>query len=91
MNTQPRKELFAAEYMSGIQQDLQLSNRQVKNLAHDIRIATGSHTAVEKNMCSKLHENNYRVDDVFEAQELLYRRENKDTKVEENFEKLTCV
>ena len=36
-------------------------------------------------------ENNHRLDDFFEIQKLVYRRENKETQVEENFDQPTII
>ena len=72
-----------------MQQDLQLSNKQVKILAHGIRTATGSRKAVETGMTEKLFAKNHHLDDFFEVRKLVYRREihgeDKEKRIEENF------
>ena len=85
VNTQPRKELFTAGDLCGIQQDLQLSDTRVRTLAQDIRIA------IAPGLRAKLVENSHRFDEYFEAYKIIYRRENKETKVSENFEQSTVM
>ena len=89
--TIPRKVLFSKEDMTGIQQDLQLSNKQVKVLAQDLRICTDSRKSVEINLLEKLHEANHQLDGFFEVRQLVYRREDKEKKIEENFHQTTIV
>ena len=89
--TIPRKVLFNKEDMIGIQQDLQLSNKQVKVLAQDLRICTDSRKSVESNLREKLHEANHQLDEFFEVRQLVYRREDKEKKIEENFHQTTIV
>ena len=60
-----RKVFFSEEDMIGVQQDLQLSNKQVKSLSQDLRISTGSRKSVESNIPEKLHEANHQLDDFF--------------------------
>ena len=74
-----------------MQQDLQLSNKQVKILAQDITISAGLRKAIENNMRDKLYEMNRQLDECFETRKLVSRREDKDTKTEENFEQTTIV
>ena len=87
--TIPRKVLFSKEDMIGIQQDLQLSNKQVKVLFQDLRICTNSRKSVESNLREKLHEANHQLDEFFEVCQLVYRREDKEKKIEENFHQTT--
>ena len=49
-----RKETFSSEHLFGIQHDLNLSNKQTIILAQDLRLATGSRVAVEKDFQEKL-------------------------------------
>ena len=55
--------LFTTKDLCGIQQDLQLSNKQVKTLAKNIRIAYGSRRAVESGMREKLQQNYHLLDE----------------------------
>ena len=77
--------------MSAIQQDLQLSNTQTKTLAINIRLVTGSRSAIETNFRSILTENNHRLDSYFDLKTLLYRGKDKVTKKEFNFEQTTVI
>ena len=85
--TIPRKVLFSKEDMIGIQQDLQLSNKQVKVLAQDLRICTDSRKSVESNLCEKLHEANHQLDEFFEVRQLVYRQEDKRRRLKKIFTK----
>lgn len=86
-----RKEIFASKHLFGIQQDLNLSNKQTIALAQDLRLVTGSRTAVEKGFQEKIVIHSHVLDELFEEVKLSYVRVDKDTKVRENFEQATVV
>ena len=56
---------FTSEPLSGFQADLDLSNRQTRLLAQDLRVATGSRKAVEHGFKESLTKNSYTVDEYF--------------------------
>ena len=86
-----RKEIFTSEHLFGMQQDLNLSNKQTIVLAQDLRLATGSKTAVEKGFQENIVIHSHVLDDLFEELKISYLRLDKDTKVRENFEQATVV
>ena len=75
--------LFQPTDIIGISKDLQLSNKETKTLARDIRIATGSRKSVEPNAREEINKINHQLDEFFEVRNLAYRRENKESKVSE--------
>ena len=86
-----KKELFSTVDCSGLQQDLGLSNSQTKFLLRDIRLATGSRFIIEKNSFVTIQEKNHQLDNFFELRKLVYRREDKDTKIVKHIEFPTTV
>ena len=86
-----KKELFSTGDCSGLQQDLGLSNSQRKVLLRDIRLATGSRFITEKNFFITIQEKNHQLDNFFELRKLVYRREDKDTKIVKHIELPTIV
>ena len=66
---------------SGIQQDQGMSNSQTKNLVHELRLAAGSKTVVERYAFSKIKENNRQLNSFFKLEKLSYIIEEKDTKI----------
>ena len=86
-----RKELFSADDVYGIGQDLQLSDFGIKTLIRDIRLATGSKKSVEKNTMQEVREKNHQLDDFFFLNSYVYRVKNKDSKKDENVERHTVL
>ena len=60
-------QLFTVEDMSLIQQDLCLSNRQMKILGEDMRVAAGSRNIIEESMAKKIRKKNHQLEDMFET------------------------
>ena len=88
---QVRKELFTVDDIYRMGQNLNLSSRGIKTLAQDIRIATGSRKAIEKNVMQDVQQKNHRLDEYFEVQKFVYRHKDKETKLERNFERETIM
>lgn len=86
-----KKELFSAETVSGMQQDLELSNKKTKILLQGIRVGSGSRKIVEKNAFQKLQKKNHSLDEYFEMRQLVYLFEDKEKKTSENREVPTVV
>ena len=80
-----RKEVFSSEHLFGIQQDLNLSNKQTIVLAQDLRLATGSRAAVEKRFRENLVIDSHVLDDLFGEIQISYVRVDKDIKIREHF------
>ena len=74
-----------------MQQDLGLSNSQTKILLCDIRLATASQKVIQKNAFMMIQEKNHQLDTFFEPSKLVYRLEEKETKIIENMEFPTIV
>ena len=77
--------------MFGIQQDLNLSNKQAIVLAQDLRLATGSGAAVEKGFQENLVIHSHVLDDLFDEIQISYVRVDNDTKVREHFKQATVI
>ena len=60
-------QLFSAENMSKLQQDLSLSTRQIFRLAENLRACSGSRNIIETQMKEKIIEINHQLEDVFVA------------------------
>ena len=60
-------------------------------MSRDIRIATGSRKSVESKIRNKIHDTNHQLDSFFEMRQLVYRFEDKETKLVENLEHPTIV
>ena len=86
-----KKFLFQTKDIIGISKDLQLSNKETKILARDIRIATGSRKSVEPNSREEINKINHQLDNFFEVRNLAYRTENKESKVSEIVYRPTVV
>ena len=86
-----RKELFTADDIYGIGQDLRLSSRGMKTLAQDIRIVTGSRKIIEKDVMTTIQKKNHQLDEYFEVKSFMYRNKDKVTKIEKNFEQETII
>ena len=86
-----KKNLLSALDCAGIQQDLALSGTQTKILLHDLRLASGSRKIVEEYTLKTIRERNHRLDEFFELKELVYKREDKETKESKNVEVPTVV
>ena len=85
-----QKELFSSDDCSGLQQDLGLSATRTKVLLRGIRLTTSSHFIIERN-AKIVQEKNHQLDNFFELRKLVYRREDKDTKIAKNIEQSTIV
>ena len=86
-----KKNLLSALDCAGIQQNLALSGTQTKILLHDLRLASGSRKIVEEYTLKTIRERNHRLDEFFELKELVYKREDKETKESKNVEVPTVV
>ena len=86
-----KKILFSSADCAGIQQDLGISNSQTKILLRDIRLASGSRNIIEKNAFVKIQEKNRQLDSFFKLNKLVYRVEEKETKITKNMEFPTIV
>ena len=86
-----KRVLFSKEDVIGMQQDLQLSNKGTKILSRDIRIVFGSRKSVESDIRKKLHDVYHQLDEFFELRQLVYRFEDKDSKLIEHHEQPTAV
>ena len=86
-----KRVLFSKEDVIGMQQDLQLSNKGTKILSRDIRIVTGSRKSVESDIRKKLHDVYHQLDEFFELRQLVYRFEDKDSKLIKHHEQPTVV
>ena len=86
-----KKALFSSADCAGMQQDSGLSNSQTKILLCDIRLATGSQKVIQKNAFMMIQEKNHQLDTFFELRKLMYRLEEKETKIIENMEFPTIV
>ena len=60
-------------------------------LLRDIRLATGSRCIIEKNAFKAIQEKNHQLENFFQLRKLVYRREDKDTKIPKNIELPTIV
>ena len=85
-----KKALFSSADCAGVQQDLGLSNSQSKILPRDVRLATGSQKRIEKNAFIMIQEKNH-LDTFFELSKLVYRLEEKETKIIKNMKFPTIV
>ena len=85
------KVLFPTENIIGVSQDLGLSNKATKVLCRDIRISTGSRKSIKSRTREKIDAANHQLDEFFEMRKLVYRIEDKETKVERNIEQPTIV
>ena len=83
--------MFSSADCAGIQQDLGISNSQTKILLHNIRLASGSRNIIEKNAFVKIQEENRQLDSFFKLNKLVYRVEEKETKITKNMEFPTTV
>ena len=86
-----KKALFSSADCAVMQQDLGLSNSQTKIQLRDIRLATGSQKVIEKNAFMMIQGKNHRLDTFFELSKLVYRLEEKNTKIIKNMEFPTIV
>ena len=86
-----KKILFPSPDWAGIQQDLGISNSQTKILLCDIRLASGSHSIIEKNAFVKTQEKNQQLDSFFKLNKLVYRVNEKETNISKNMEFPTIV
>ena len=84
-NLQP-KTLFSASNISDIQTKLFLRNLQVKHLAEDLRLASGSWKIIEKNLIEKLHNINHELDNYFDAKKIRFCTEIKCKPTEHYYE-----
>ena len=86
-----KKKLFTADDMSMVQQDLSLSNQQVKTLAEDMRKASGVRNLFEPSLREKIVEKNQQLQDFFEVKICTLATVEGDKK-RENFEQhvATC-
>ena len=82
---------FTSEQLFGFQADLDLSNRQTRLLAQDLRVATGSRKAMEHGFKESLTKNSHTVDEYFKELKINYLKLDKDTKVSKHFEQSTIV
>ena len=85
-----KRVLFDKENVMAIQQDMQLSNKNTKTLLRDIRIATRSRKSVESKVYKNLLDT-YQLDKFFNMRQLMYRFEDKDTKLVKHHEQPTVV
>ena len=81
-----KKELFLSADCSGLQEDLGLSNSKTEVLLRDIRFGVSFTFITEKNSFAKIQQNNHQLGSFFELRKLVYRREDKDTKIAKNVE-----
>ena len=86
-----KKILFSSADCAGIQQGLGISNSQTKILLRDIRLTSGSRNIIEKNALVKIQEKNQQLDSFFKLNKLVYRVEEKETKLTKNMEFPTIV
>ena len=66
-------------------------NKATKVFRRDIRISTGSMKSIESRTREKIDAANHQLDEFFEMRKLVYRIEDKETKVERNIEQPTIV
>ena len=69
---------FTSTQLFGIQTDL--SNKQTKVLAQDLRVATGSRKGVESGFIESLVEHSHRLDEYFKEVKISYVKVDKVTK-----------
>ena len=73
-----KKELFSPDSCACSQQDLDLSNKQMKVLMQGIRGESGSWKVIEKNAYQKVVEKNHRLDEYVEIHKLVYQFKDKE-------------
>ena len=86
-----KKKLFSVEDMGLIQQDLSLSNRQVKILGEDMRKASGSRNLIETSMSEKIIVKNRCLQDMFEDKICPFLTVNETTQTKMNFEQHVVI
>ena len=86
-----KKALFSSADCTGMQHDLGLTNLQTMILLCNIRFATGYQKVIEKNVLIMIPEKNHQLDTFFELSKLVYRLEEKKTKIIKNMESPTIV
>ena len=86
-----KRVLFSKEDVIGMQQDLQLSNKGTKILSRDKRIVTWSRKSIESDIRKKLQDVYHQLDEFFELRQLVYRFEDKDSKLIEHNKQPTVV
>ena len=74
-----------------MQQDLSLSNRQVKILAEDMRKASGSRHLIEPSLTEKIIAKNRRLQDMFEGKICTFSTVNESNQTRVNFEQHVSI
>ena len=81
-----KKGTFLSTDCSGLQEDLGLSNSKTEVLLRDIKFGVSFTFITEKNSFAKIQQNNHQLGSFFELRKLVYRCEDKDTKIAKNVE-----
>ena len=86
-----RKLFLSSKNLCTIRKNMNLSARKTKDLAHYIRVATGSRSAIEPYTDDKMKVDSHLFDDYFEYKNILFVEENSKTKVSRKFRQHAAV